>query len=126
MLDATTQAARVTSLTANSRTQLVHDAIALIQDTSAEAATVALLAKSIGTSERNLLHAFRDRLGVTPQAYLINHRLHLACRHLKACESSSTVAAGAAEYGLTDFGRFARRYRELFGEFPFETLRRRP
>jgi AraC-like DNA-binding protein len=126
ILDDSTNGETLTSLSSQGRTQLVHAAIEFIQDTSAGTPTVAKIAESIGTSERTLLYAFRDRLGLTPQAYLINHRLHEARRLLKAGQSRRTVASVATEFGFMDFGRFARRYHELFGELPSETLCRRP
>jgi len=37
---------------------------------------------------------------------------------------SESVSASAARWGLFHLGRFARQYREKFGELPSETLNR--
>ena len=64
-------------------------------------------------------------LGVTPQKYMRLRRLHLVHAAILRGNSES---AGVAEYarwaGFTDPGRFAARYRAVFGETPATTLRR--
>lgn len=109
-----------------SRKSLISQVIELINDANAWEKSVPELANVIGVSQRTLLTAFREQLGLTPQNYLIIHRLHLARRLLmKSGTQSTTVAAVAAKFGFFDLGRFAGRYLMMFGEYPSETLRRR-
>lgn len=109
----------------NSR-RLAVRAVELIHDCQDVKLSVRDLAAILHVSERTLLYAFRDQFDVSPQAFLINHRLHQARKHLQSSDPEhATVAAVAAKNGFFDFGRFAVRYRQLFGEHPSETLRRR-
>jgi transcriptional regulator GlxA family with amidase domain len=49
--------------------------------------------------------------------------MHLARRALSLANPSvSTVTDVATQYGFWQFGRFAGRYKELFGESPSVTL----
>jgi AraC-like DNA-binding protein len=72
-----------------------------------------------------LFRAFADILDDTPQTYTRRLRLH-RIRHNLAndAEKASTIALIASQWGVTDQGRMASRYRELFGEQPSETLAR--
>jgi AraC-like DNA-binding protein len=45
-------------------------------------------------------------------------RYDLASDEERAC----TVALIANQWGISELGRMARRYRDLFGEFPSDTL----
>ncbi|QDT70271.1 transcriptional regulator EutR [Planctomycetes bacterium MalM25] len=87
--------------------------------------TVRELARSTGVSERTLRRAFQQRYGVSPRRYLLLKRLDRAKRELREKGPEvTTVARVAAAHGFWDFGRFASRYSELFGESPSATLRR--
>jgi len=56
--------------------------------------------------------------------YLNRRALHQVRRALKAANPSvATVTQVASEFGVWELGRFARDYRNLFGELPSETLR---
>jgi AraC family ethanolamine operon transcriptional activator len=108
------------------RKALISQLIELINDSTAWEMSVPELASLIGVSQRTLLTAFREQLGITPQSYLIAHRFHLARRLLmKSAAHRTTVAAVAAKFGFFDLGRFAGRYLIMFGEHPSESLRRR-
>jgi transcriptional regulator GlxA family with amidase domain len=72
-----------------------------------------------------LLDAFRRHFDVTPQAFLMNYRLHQARDYLLSSDPEQTaIAAIASRNGSFDFGRFAAKYRQIFGENPSVTLRR--
>jgi AraC-like DNA-binding protein len=108
------------------RKALISQVIELINDSRAWEMSVPELASLTGVSQRTLLTAFREQLGITPQRYLIAHRCHLARRLLmKSAADRTTVAAVAAKFGFFDLGRFAGRYLAMFGELPSESLRRR-
>jgi AraC family ethanolamine operon transcriptional activator len=107
------------------RKSLISKVLELINDAGVWTMSVPELANEIGVSQRTLLTAFREQLGITPQSYLIAHRLHLARQSLmESATHRITVAAVAAKFGFFDLGRFAGRYFKMFGEHPSETLLR--
>jgi len=87
---------------------------------------IAELAQDLDVSERTLRSAFADYCGMSPHKYIALARLNKARRLL--CESDPTkitIQSLAAEVGFWDCGRFAAKYRQVFGELPCETLRRK-
>jgi AraC-like DNA-binding protein len=105
--------------------RLASQAVELIHDYQGLKLSVRNLAAILDVSERKLEYAFRDQFDVGPQAFLIGHRLHQARKCLQCSDpGQTTVAAVAAKNGFFDFGRFATKYRRLFGEHPSVTLRR--
>ncbi len=89
----------------------------------AQPLTVVHLARVAGVSERTLHHGFRRFRATTPMGRLATLRLAAARRRLLVGESGLTVARVAGEVGILQFGRFARAYRNAFGELPSATLR---
>ena len=84
---------------------------------------IADLAVLIGVSQRSLELLFRDYYGVSPVRYLKMRRLHAAREKLlESGPDNQTVAALAAAHGFAHLGRFARSYRQQFGEYPSDTL----
>lgn len=82
--------------------------------------TVADLAKVAGVSARTLQYGFQEQYGMSPTRYLRRVRLERAREDL--CQLNGTVAEVAYYWGFTNLGRFARAYRECFGELPAATL----
>lgn len=83
------------------------------------------LARAAGVSIRTISRGFRERHGVSPMAWLKARRLEAAQSELlDAVPGEITVTAVALRYGFENPGRFAAEYRQRFGEFPSETLRR--
>jgi AraC-like DNA-binding protein len=81
-----------------------------------------LLRVSPGTLET----AFKAVTGVTPHAFFLRRRLNKARSVLLSQEADLVrVTDVALELGFSELGRFAVRYRQMFGESPSETLRRR-
>lgn len=81
------------------------------------------LCKAAGVSERTLEYAFREVMGMTPVAFLIQLRLHRVRQALLAAGSGSTlVSTMALRWGFWHFGEFAQAYRRCFGELPSDTL----
>jgi len=73
---------------------LVSQALELIHDHQERKLSVLEIATTLAVSERSLLYAFREQLDVSPQEYLMNHRLHLARQCLRSCDpEGATVAA---------------------------------
>ena len=104
---------------------LVCDALEFAAAHGYRRTTVGEMCVGISTSEGRLREAFRSIFGVGPKAFLTAHALNDARRQLLDPTSNATVTHAAADLGFWHFGRFARDYRELFGELPSETLRRR-
>ncbi|UQS23757.1 AraC family transcriptional regulator [Amycolatopsis thermalba] len=94
--------------------------ISVLPSTTAELAVVA------GVSERSLQRAFRAELGVSPMRYVSEVRLRRVHEELLRADQAQnvTVTQIAARVGVSNFGRFARAYRERYGELPSETKRR--
>ncbi|MFD4192681.1 AraC family transcriptional regulator [Amycolatopsis thermoflava] len=89
-------------------------------------ASAAELAAFAGVSERSLQRAFREQLGVSPMRYVSDVRLRRVHTELARAGrfGNETVTQIASREGVSNFGRFARLYRERFGELPSETKRR--
>jgi AraC family ethanolamine operon transcriptional activator len=74
-------------------------------------------------SERTLRRAFKEYFGIGPSRYLQLRQLHQVRRLLKSSDAeSTTVTRLLFGQGVSQLGRFASRYRTLFGELPSETL----
>ncbi|MCB1667512.1 MAG: AraC family transcriptional regulator [Porticoccaceae bacterium] len=76
--------------------------------------------------ERLLYKYFHDHLKTTPQAYIKSLRLHKIRNELISGDPNSTrVTDLALSFGFSHLGRFSKQYRDVFGELPSETLRKR-
>lgn len=83
------------------------------------------LSKALHVSPRTLHKAFQLAAGIGPAGFFQKRQLHRArMRLLGADVPQSKIRAIAKELGITELGRFAVRYREMFGESPSATLRR--
>lgn len=81
--------------------------------------------RRLNVSPKTLQNAFRTVTGLSPRSFFQRVMLNRARRALLASDSEEDkVTAIAAKLGFTELGRFAVRYRELFGESPSETLHR--
>jgi transcriptional regulator GlxA family with amidase domain len=82
------------------------------------------ISDAIGVSSRTLRMACQTQLGVSPTRYLLLRRMGLARRALRDADPLVTrVTDVATEYGFLELGRFAVKYRQIFGETPSSTLR---
>jgi AraC-like DNA-binding protein len=84
---------------------------------SCPAAPLALtdLAAEVGTSRYQLLRAFARELGLTPHAYIVQQRLSLARRLIRA---GSSLADTAALAGFSDQSHLTRLFARQFGVTP--------
>ena len=83
------------------------------------------LAVAASVSQRTLEYAFREKLEMTPAAYLRIYRLNAAHRELLAADPKvSTVTSVALKWGFTHPGRFSLMHRKMFDETPSEALRK--
>jgi AraC-like DNA-binding protein len=82
---------------------------------------------ALGVTDRTLRLHCHEHLGMSPHRYLWLRRMHLARRALALADGAkNTVTEIANDHGFGELGRFAVSYRQLFGESPSVTLRRRP
>jgi AraC-like DNA-binding protein len=103
----------------------VNTAIELVDAETYATHSIADLARHSEVTVRALELAFRKALDVTPHAFLQRSRLAKAHCELQAANpgDSVTVTEVAARWGFGHAGRFAARYREVYGVMPSETLR---
>lgn len=107
------------------RTRQAWKAFEYIEAHLDEDIPISRLCRFAGASRRQLEYAFRDVFGVGPREYLMTARLNECRRRLAgARERGHTVTEVAFALGITHVGRFASKYRHLFGELPSDTHRR--
>jgi AraC-like DNA-binding protein len=86
---------------------------------------MARISAALGASERSLRQCCKEHLGMGPSRYRYLRAMQQVHR---ALGSGNPDAAGVSEvarqYGFYALGRFAARYRALYGELPSVTLRR--
>ncbi len=105
------------------RKEIIRKAMDFVDEHNHEYLVVEDLATAAGISERTLRRTFQDYFSVGPVRYLNLRTLHQVRRALKIADPSITgVTKTATQFGVWEFGRFARDYRLLFGELPSETL----
>lgn len=96
-----------------------------LADAQAGPLRVARLCAMLHVSPSTLTKAFKSVTGVNPHAFFMRRRLnHARSILLSADPADEKVTAVASGLGFTELGRFAVRYREMFGESPSQTLRR--
>jgi AraC-like DNA-binding protein len=89
-----------------------------------EAITIDRLAAEAGVSTRAIFRAFERARGYSPMAFAKAIRLKHARQILTSGDPAVSVTAAAFRSNFASPGRFAREYREAFGELPSETLSR--
>ncbi len=87
--------------------------------------SLADITDAAGVHVTTLLKGFKQHYEISPIAYLKQKRLEAAYRTLLAAEPLTiSVAQVATQWRFFHLSRFARDYRQLFGELPSETLKR--
>ena len=103
----------------------VRRAVAYIEANPDLEIGVADVARAAHVSVRALQLAFRRHLDTTPMAYLRRVRMDRVHADLAAADPSQiTVTAVTARWGFNAVGRFSADYRDTYGEYPRDTLRR--
>ncbi|MBB4292674.1 AraC-like DNA-binding protein [Rhizobium leguminosarum] len=82
------------------------------------------VAQAAGVSPRTLQQGFRDFRHTTPMAFLQHLRLDAVHQELSQGVPGQTVKKVAQKWGFVHASRFAAEYRNRFGEFPSETMRK--
>jgi len=86
---------------------------------------MAEICAALDVSDQMLRWCCEDQLGMSPTSYLRLHRMQQVHRALwNGNRDTASVSEIARQYGFRDPGRFAARYRALYGELPAATLRR--
>jgi AraC family ethanolamine operon transcriptional activator len=102
-------------------------AVEYLRSTDSRSITVADLCAAAKVTQRTLEYAFRETFGMSPLGFLHLRRYHAARRDLLAADGKTvTVTEIAPKNGFYQMGRFAVRYKALFGESPSQTLQRPP
>jgi AraC-like DNA-binding protein len=88
---------------------------------------MAELCELIVVSERTLRSCCAEFLGMSPTQYVLLRRLKEVRRALRDADpDKGNIADVAHRFGFAQLGRFAGRYRAIFGETPSTTLQRTP
>jgi len=86
---------------------------------------IAELCRTMRVSLRTLEKAFLNVAGLGPHTFFLRRRLnHARSVLLREEPGRRNVTEIAGELGFSELGRFAVRYRQMFGESPSETLGR--
>ena len=106
------------------RKEIVERAEQLLRERAADPLPISHLSLLVGVSERGLRNAFNAVRGMSPKRFVIHDRLNEVRRALSDPQASrATVTDIATEHGFFELGRFAGRYKAVFGETPSMTLR---
>jgi AraC family transcriptional regulator, ethanolamine operon transcriptional activator len=106
------------------RYRAAQRAYTYLMDHRSSAVTVGELCAASDTNERTLERVFLETYGLPPAALVKSVRLTGARRALQTPSGTTSVTDVALRWGFFHLGRFARDYREFFGESPSDTLRR--
>ena len=103
---------------------MVSRALDVIEASAEPVISISELVRATNIPERTLRAAFKKYLGMSPFCYMQLRMLNKARQRLTASEPTEiSVAEVATDLGVWDLGRFAARYRRVFGELPSSTLR---
>ena len=109
-----------------SRDEIIRGAKQILDSSSDALHQTNGLATKLGVSERTLHNAFREYYGIGPRRYIQLRQLQRIRQELRVAEADETrVSDVLAKNGVWEFGRFASRYKQQFGELPSDTLRAR-
>ena len=105
------------------RQEIIRRSQKLIEKRKGQPILVGELSAAAGVSQRTLRRAFNEYFGVSPVRYLQLRQLNQIHLALKSADPEElSVSSVMLKYGVCEFGRFASKYRELFGKLPSETL----
>ena len=108
-----------------SRQKIMGRCNELLEERGPHYITVGQMASRAAVSERTLQTAFKEYYGVGPTRYLqLRHLRQINIALQSAQPNMNTVTEILLRHGEWQFGRFAQRYRNLFGELPSQTLQR--
>ena len=110
---------------AYSRRDIVIRCRSFLEEHPRSRASVSDLVSASQVSERTLRNAFNSYYGLSPARYLQIRLLNRVHKNLLSADpESGSVTRILLRHGVWEFGRFASRYSQLYGELPSVTLRR--
>jgi AraC family transcriptional regulator len=101
----------------------LRNAIDYIESNLGERLGLQEISRVAGLSPTHLSTLFRNELGTSPHAYIIDRRIGAARRRLEASEES--VATVALECGFSDQAHMTRAFRQRLGQTPAAFRRRK-
>jgi AraC-like DNA-binding protein len=101
----------------------VREARDYLHGNISEPFSIAALARVTGVSTRTLQAGFKRCFGQTPTEYLRDQRIRLVHEELISAGPDTRVTEVFMRFGIADFGRYARFYRERYGVLPSEHLK---
>jgi AraC-like DNA-binding protein len=105
--------------------RIVARARAFINANLDQPLSIEKIANAAATSHRTLHRAFQAVLDETPYSYVQKLRLNRIRHELVTdAERVCTITSIANRWNISELGRFAAWYRDLFGELPSQTLAR--
>jgi AraC family ethanolamine operon transcriptional activator len=109
----------------NRQRQLIREAENNVAHLGGQPLRVGKLCLELGIGERTMRDAFYKVTGTNPLAYLKTQRLNQVYRILgDTSPDELMIKQVAIANGFRHLGQFSRDYKQLFGEFPAETLQR--
>jgi AraC family ethanolamine operon transcriptional activator len=105
--------------------KLARDVKRYIADASPRPVHIPALCKRFKVHRRTLFRVFTELVGMPPYEFSRRLRFKAARAALKKRRKSDRIRDIAIAHGFLEQGRFARDYRQLFGELPSETRSRR-
>jgi transcriptional regulator GlxA family with amidase domain len=109
----------------SAHSDIVTRAETFVREHLSDAVGIGELCRVTGVSERTLRNAFYRTRGCSPKRVLLRLRLEKVREALISGAATTTVTSVATAFGFYDLGRFAGRYKAVFGEYPSDTLRTR-
>lgn len=108
------------------RQRLVERVDGYVRAHSDRLVSVSELCTTLSISRRALQTSFQSVLGISPHAYIRAISLNGVRSHLKDSHSPhASIQDAAAAFGFWHMSQFAQDYRQLFGERPSDTFKRR-
>jgi AraC family ethanolamine operon transcriptional activator len=97
-----------------------------IYESSGAVPSIPEICAAAHASQRMLEYAFKERYGMTPQAFVLMERLNRVRKQLRS-ESfgEHRISDIAREHGFSHMGQFGANYKKLFAESPSSTLKNR-
>ena len=87
---------------------------------------IAMITNKVNIRKTKLYYAFKKEYGITPKKYLQQLRFNAIKKELLLSDPNLVTVSGIAKkYHFRQMGHFAAGYKQLFGETPSQTLRRK-
>ncbi|WP_425074174.1 AraC family transcriptional regulator [Sagittula sp. S175] len=104
----------------------VRKAEEIMEAEARDAPSIGEVARRVGVTARTLSGGFQKFRGTSPRSFLAARRLEGFRADLESLPDELTVTAIASDWGFSNFGALAGRYRDRFGETPSQTRARKP